>query len=29
MDLPLFEPIDIKIVAGIAQWGKFRKPIIT
>jgi 2-polyprenyl-3-methyl-5-hydroxy-6-metoxy-1,4-benzoquinol methylase len=28
-DLPLFEPQQIKIIGGIAQWGKFRKPIRT
>ena len=28
-DLPLFEPIEIKIVGGMAQWGKFRKPVMT
>ena len=25
-DLPLFEPVEIKTVADIVQWGKFRKP---
>ncbi len=28
-DLPLFEPLEIKIMGGMAQWGKFRKPIRT
>jgi len=28
-DLSLFEPVEVKIVGGIAQWGKFRKPIRT
>lgn len=25
-DIPLFEPIDIRVVALFAQWGIFRKP---
>jgi 2-polyprenyl-3-methyl-5-hydroxy-6-metoxy-1,4-benzoquinol methylase len=25
-DLPLFEPLEIKIIGGIVQWGKFRRP---
>ena len=24
--LPLFEPLEVKIIGGIGQWGKFRKP---
>jgi 2-polyprenyl-3-methyl-5-hydroxy-6-metoxy-1,4-benzoquinol methylase len=28
-DLPLFEPLEMKIIGGIAQWGKFRKPTRT
>ena len=26
-DIPLFEPIEIKTVGFMAQWGKFRKPM--
>lgn len=25
--IPLFEPVEIRIVGLLAQWGKFRKPI--
>jgi SAM-dependent methyltransferase len=28
-EVPLFEPVEIKIVGLLAQWGKFRKPLIT
>lgn len=27
--VPLFEPVQIRIVAGMAQWGIFRKPRLT
>jgi len=26
-DIPLFEPVDTRIVKLIGQWGKFRKPV--
>jgi 2-polyprenyl-3-methyl-5-hydroxy-6-metoxy-1,4-benzoquinol methylase len=26
-DIPLFEPVDTRIVKLIGQWGKFRKPL--
>ena len=26
-EIPLFEPLEIKIVGLMAQWGKFRKPL--
>jgi SAM-dependent methyltransferase len=28
-DVPLFEPVDTRIVKLIGQWGKFRKPVTT
>jgi 2-polyprenyl-3-methyl-5-hydroxy-6-metoxy-1,4-benzoquinol methylase len=26
-DIPLFEPLEIKVMGLMAQWGKFRKPV--
>ena len=28
-DIPLFEPVDTRIVKLIGQWGKFRKPAVS